>query len=261
MNELFKLRGEFSPKLRILIGSIGFILFIFLWWAISSMGLVPGGILPAPQKVLYSFYELHFEDELVKNLLYSIKLNLMGYIESVLICMPLGFIIGLYALPRALTSKYIDAIRFIPLTACTGIFIAWFGIDNLMKVQFLAFGIIVYLLPVVVQRVKEVDEVYLQTTYTLGATQWQTIKSVFIPAVSSKISDDIRVLVAISWTYIIVAELLNKTGGVGALIFTAQRQSRIDKVFAILLIIIAVGFIQDKLFEFIDRKLFKYKYV
>lgn len=261
MNKLFKIGAEISPKLRVLIGSIGFIVILFGWWAICHMGLVPAGILPAPDRVLYSFYELHFEDELVRNLSYSIKLNLLGYIESILICMPIGFIIGLYAFPRALSSKYIDAIRFVPLTACTGIFIAWFGIDDPMKVQFLAFGIIVYLLPVVVQRVREIDEVYTQTTYTLGATQWQTIKSVYIPAVSSKISDDIRVLVAISWTYIIIAELLNKTNGVGALIFTAQRQSRIDKVYALLFLIVAVGFIQDKIFEFIDKKLFKYKYV
>jgi NitT/TauT family transport system permease protein len=112
---------------------------------------------------------------------------------------------------------------------------AWFGIETNMKVQFLAFGIMVYLLPVVVQRIADVDEIYLQTAYTLGANKWQIFKSVYWPFVTSKIFDDIRVLTAISWTYIIVAELVNKTGGVGALIFTAAPRSRLDKVFAVLL--------------------------
>ena len=151
--------------------------------------------------------------------------------------------------------------RFVPLTAMTGLFIAWFGIENNMKVQFLSFGIIVYLLPVVAQRVLEVEEVYVQTIYTLGANSWKTIRHVYIPYVFSKIFDDIRVLVAISWTYIIVAELINKSGGIGALIFTASRQSRIDKVFAILFLIIAIGFIQDKIFAWLDKKLFPFKYV
>jgi len=53
--------------------------------------------------------------------------------------------------------------------------------------------------------------------------------------------------------------MVNKTGGVGAMIFTAARQSRIDKVFAILFIIIIVGFIQDKLFQALDKQLFPYK--
>ena len=148
-----------------------------------------------------------------------------------------------------------------PLTAVTGLFIAWFGIDSEMKIAFLAFGILVYLLPVIVQRIDEVEEVYVQTAYTLGASNWQQIRTVFIPAVLSRVSDDIRVLVAISWTYIIVAELVNaNSGGIGALAFKMARQSRIDKVFAILLIIIAVGFLQDKLFKLLDRLLFAHKY-
>lgn len=184
----------------------------------------------------------------------------MGYIEAVLICIPVGFLIGLFPLFRGLFHRNIDALRYIPLTAVTGLFIAWFGIENNMKIQFLAFGIIVYLLPVVVQRIDEVQKVYIHTVYTLGASSWQTIRTVFLPSVLSKISDDIRVLVAISWTYIIVAELVNKSGGIGAMAYTAARQSRIDKVFAILLVIIFIGFLQDRLFVFLDKRLFPYKY-
>jgi NitT/TauT family transport system permease protein len=69
------------------------------------------------------------------------------------------------------------------------------------------------------------------------------------------------VLTAISWTYIIVAELVNKTGGVGALIFTAARQSRLDKVFAVLFVIIIIGILQDKLFQWLDKKLFPFKHI
>jgi NitT/TauT family transport system permease protein len=185
----------------------------------------------------------------------------MGYLEAIVVSIPLGFLLGLFPLFKKLSSKYIDAIRFIPLTAVTGLFIAWFGIETNMKVQFLAFGILVYLLPVVVQRVQEVDNIYLQTAYTLGASKWQIIRTVFIPSVLAKISDDIRVLVAISWTYIIVAELINKSGGIGAMIWTASRQSRIDKVFALLIVIILIGIAQDKLFDWIDRRLFPYKHL
>jgi NitT/TauT family transport system permease protein len=77
----------------------------------------------------------------------------------------------------------------------------------------------------------------------------------------SRVSDDIRVLTAISWTYIIVAEMINKNGGIGAMIFTAARQSRLDKVFAILILIIIIGFIQDKIFHWLDRKLFPHKHI
>lgn len=223
--------------------------------------LVPVLILPHPLKVLTSFKELHTKDALIRNTVYSIKLNFGGYLEALLISIPLGFLIGLLPLFKGLFNKPIDALRFVPLTAVTGLFIAWFGIESGMKIQFLAFGIIVYLLPVVVQRVSEVDDVYVNTVFTLGASKWQTFKTVFWPSVLSKISDDIRVLVAISWTYIIVAEMINKgDGGIGALAFMAARQSRVDKVFAVLFVIIVIGFLQDRLFVALDRGLFPHKY-
>lgn len=222
---------------------------------------INSALLPSPVEVVQSVSELFKQDQLVKNTAYSVYLNLLGYLVAIAIAIPLGFIIGLFPLFRALFSRNVDALRFVPLTAVTGLFIAWFGIGTTMKVQFLAFGIFVYLLPVVVQRIDEVNKVYLQTTYTLGANQWQQIKSVFVPAVFSKVSDDVRVLVAISWTYIIVAELVNaSSGGIGALAFKSARMSRIDKVFAILLIIILIGFIQDKLFMLMDKLFFPHKY-
>ncbi len=222
--------------------------------------LVDRAILPSPGAVLGSFSQLHFDDFLVRNTLISLKLNVLGYLLAIISSLLIGFLIGLIPFFRSLLSRYIDAIRFIPLAAVTGIFIAWFGIETNMKVQFLAFGIFVFLVPVVVQRIDDVQKIYTQTAYTLGATGWQTIRNVYWPHVTSKIIDDIRVLTAISWTYIIVAELVNTDGGgIGAMIFKAQRVSRLDKVFALLLIIVLIGFIQDRLFVWIDRKLYPHK--
>lgn len=262
MKELFELRGKGVTKTTsTIIQLTGLFIIVLAWHIFTASGIVSHAILPAPLDVLKSFGELHTKDFLIFNSWYSIKLNYLGYLEAVAIAVPFGFLIGLFPFFRSLCSQYVNAIRYIPLTAVTGLFIAWYGIDILMKVQFLAFGIFVYLLPVVVQRIDEVEKIYTQTSFTLGATKWQTIKTVFMPAVFSKLFDDIRVLVAISWTYIIVAEMVNKSGGLGALIFTSARQSRLDKVFAILLVIIIIGFIQDKLFMWLDKKIFKFKYV
>ena len=217
-------------------------------------------LLPTPTRVLAALPELQAEDSLVGNTLYSIKLNLLGYLLALAIALPVGFALGLVPLLRGLFSQVVDSTRFIPLTAVTGIFIMWLGLGAPMKVSFLAFGIIVYLVPVVVQRIDEVEEVYLQTVFTLGATSWQTIRTVYLPYVLSRVIDDVRVLTAISWTYITIVEMLNRSGGIGELIWTARRQSRIDKAFAILLVIILIGVVQDRLFVLVDRLLFPHKH-
>jgi len=216
-------------------------------------------LLPTPPQIISSFGPLLKNDNLIFHTLHSIWLNIKGYLWAILISIPIGFIIGLYPLFKGLFSKQVDALRYLPLTALTGLFILWFGIEDKMKVAFLAFGIIVYLLPVVATRVKEVQDVYTKTAFTLGATNWQMIKTVYIPSVMSKVMDDIRVLTAISWTYIIIAELLNKENGVGALIYQKARGGQVEKVFAILIVIVLVGFIQDRLFVFIDKRLMPHK--
>jgi NitT/TauT family transport system permease protein len=254
-----ELRGSLPKQTRLLY-ELGGLSLIFVVWQLVAMRINTVAILPTPLQVLASFPELHFQDLIVVNTFYSIKINVLGYLWAIALALPLGFALGLFAPLGAIFNRPLEAIRYIPLTAVTGLFIAWFGIYMNMKVQFLAFGIFVYLLPVVVQRVKELDQVYVQTAQTLGASKWQIILKVFVPGVLSRVSDDIRVLTAISWTYIIVAELVNNEGGIGALMFRASRQSRLDKVFAGLFVIILIGFVQDKIFVWLDRTLFKYKY-
>ncbi len=217
-------------------------------------------ILPPPAKVFTAFKSLFQKDNVGFHAKRSVWLNLRGYFWAIIICIPVGMFIGLIPLFRGLFSKQIDATRFLPLTALTGLFMTWFGTGDTMKVAFLAVGIIVYLLPVVVQRVDDVGDVHLKTVFTLGANWWQTIRTVYIPSVFSKLSDDIRVLTAISWTYIIIAELLNQKGGLGALIYIKARQGYLDSVFALLIIIIIIGIIQDRLFIYFDKVFFPYKY-
>ena len=218
-------------------------------------------LLPRPDQTIAAFQPLVQEDRLFYNTFRSIWLNIQGYFWAILLAIPIGFLIGLLPFFRGLFSRQVDTLRYLPLTAVTVVFITWFGLEDQMKIAFLAFGILVYLLPVVVQRIDEVNDVFLKTTFTLGATDWQTIRTVYWPAVMSKLMDDIRVLTAISWTYIIIAELLNRQGGgIGALIYLKQRQGQLDRVFALLIVIVFVGFVQDRFFDYMDRRFFPHKY-
>jgi ABC-type nitrate/sulfonate/bicarbonate transport system permease component len=259
---MFELRGPVPKKFKnilILLG-IGIILLIWVILASGSKPIIPSFALPHPSKVFLAFGDLYRDNDLLRNTTLSIALNLGGYIKAILWGIPVGFIIGLFPIKRGSFQYIIDSIRFLPLTAVTSLFLLWYGIGSEMKINFLAFGIFIYLLPTVVNRIDEVGEVYLRTVHTLGATKWQTIKTVFFPAVMSKLFDDIRVLTAISWTYIIVAETTASEGGLGPLTFAAQRQARVDKIFAILLLIILIGVFQDRVFAYLDKKFFPHKY-
>ena len=256
---LIDIRKDLTNDENFIIATIGLISIVVIWQLIITFANIPQQLFPSPISVLNSFQELYDKDRLMTSLMYSCKLNMYGYAEAVALSLPFGYIIGLFPISREAVRKPLDTLRFLPLPAMTGLFIAWFGIEDNMKVQFLAFSIAAYLIPVVVQRIQEVPEVYVQTIKTLSNSRWAVINTVFIPAGIEAIYEDIRVLVAISWTYIMVAELVNKTDGLGAMIYLAARQGRTDKVFAILLVITLIGLIQDKLFVIFGKFFFSYK--
>lgn len=260
---LFELRGQPTGFYSWLFAGLGILLVLLIWTWLSwgDQPIVASNALPKPWRVITAFGDLLRDNDLIRNTTLSLSLNLAGYVEAILLALPFGFFIGLFPLFRGMFQRQVDSVRYVPLTAILALFITWFGIGTPMKIHFLAFGIIIYLLPIIVQRIDEVNDIYVKTVTTLGATDWQTIRTVYFPAVMSKLSDDIRVLTAISWTYIIVAEMIGNEGGLGALIYRAgQRVGRTDKVFAILIVIIIIGIVQDKLFLKLDRILFPHKY-
>ncbi len=224
-------------------------------------------LLPPPQRVLASFPDLlnppprSVTKPLWQNAAISVWRNLQGYFWAVFFSLLIGIPIALSPLAKAMFSRQIDTLRYVPLTAVTPLFLIAFDSDQseALKVSFLAFGILVYLLPVVMQRVWETEDVYLKTGFTLGATDWQLVKSVYLPSVLSKLIDDIRVLTAISWTYIIIAESINRDDGLGSMLYIMARQGNIASAYAVLITIVIIGYLQDQLFAYMNRRLFPHK--
>lgn len=251
---------RFASKYLSLLQLSGWLILFAIWWLVTNFGIINNHVLPTPQKAWHAFMEMKSDDNLLTNILFSLRINIIGYIKCIVGALVVGFAIGLSPRVRKMFSQQINALRFVPITALMGVFIAISGLTITTKINFLAFGIWVYLVPVVVQRIDEVDPTHLQMMKTLGASFWQTVRYVTWRSVMARLSDDIRILVGISWTYIIVAELAGIQGGLGSLIFLGERQSNVGKVYVVIFIIVAIGILQDALFRLIDRLLFKFKY-
>lgn len=262
MASFFELRGQLPKTTRIQLSILGLIGIILLWWLAVATGIFNPRIVSSPIAIIGCLPELVLRDQMFRHLFLTIFMNAMSWIEGAAIALPVGFAIGLFPIFYALFGGFIQATRYIPLTATIVLFMAAFGIYMFMKVQFLTFAILVYLITAVVFRVNEIPQVYVDAVKTLGANKWQIIKTVFIPQVLSRVSSDFINIVAISWTYAIYVELINKQeGGIGALIYNLYfRQNETEKLYALILIMVAVGFLFDQLLRLVDRKTFPFKY-
>src|SRR4029077_17675778 len=117
-------------------------------------------------------------------------------------------------------------------------------------------GIVVYLLPLVVESVEQVAEVYLQTATTLGASPGQLVCPVLIPSSLPAIGEALRVMNGIGWTYVILAEVINAPYGLGALITVAGKRSNVDQIFALVLVILVIGVVTDWMIRMVNKALF-----
>jgi len=234
----------------------GVLSFFALWCVLSYANLVPDVILPTPTEVLRAFPVLHFEEALVRSIGRSLYRVYMGFALAALVAIPLGLLMGTFPPVKHFFVPLLDPLRFLPISALVPLFIVWFGIDETQKIVFLFVGIVVYLLPLVVEAVENVDEVYLQTATTLGATKGQLIRHVLVPGSLPAIGEALRVMNGIGWTYVILAEVVNARYGLGYLITVAGKRSHVDQIFALVLVILVIGVVTDWMIRMANAKLF-----
>lgn len=232
---------------------------IGIWSLLSYSGSISSLILPKPDKVLTAFKILFFERKLGLHIFWSFSRIFAGFLLAVIVALPLGLAMGTYPVVKRAIQPFSGPLRYLPIAALIPLFLVWFGMGELMKILFLFVGIVVYLLPLVVEAIEDVDNVFLETAYTLKATRWQTIRHVIIPGASPLIFEALRIMNGIGWTYVILAEIINAPFGLGHLIIIAQKRSHTDQIFAGIVIILLIGFISDRLIAKLNANLFSWK--
>jgi NitT/TauT family transport system permease protein len=207
------------------------------WFGLSHSGWLPPFALPDPGGVAKAFVSLWTEYDLLGNVFMSWWRIAQAFVWSALVAIPLGLLMGAFPAVFHFINPVVAPMRSMPITAFLPAFMALFGMDEAMKVGFLVFGMIFYLMAVVVEEVNKVDNALLETAYTLGAKVPQALWLMFrasFPAVFGSF----KILYDIGWTYVILAEMVNARKGVGYMIEAARKVLDFERVYAG---IIAIG--------------------
>jgi NitT/TauT family transport system permease protein len=232
-----QLRQPVAQSTRIGLGIAAWAVVLASWFGLSHSGWLPPFALPDPAGVAKAFVALWTEYDLLGNVFMSWWRIAQAFAVSAIIAIPLGLLMGAFPAVFHFVNPLAAPMRSMPITAFLPAFMALFGMDELMKVGFLVFGMIFYLLAVVVEEVNKVEESLLETAYTLGAGLTEAIWLMFrasFPAVFGSF----RILYDIGWTYVILAEMVNSRKGVGYMIEAARKVLDFERVYAG---IIAIG--------------------
>ena len=237
---------------------------ITLAWCALTLGRNPvinALFLPSPIAVLQATLRLLFDGTLVENILASVSRIALSFALAAAVALPLGILMASFEPLNRLFEPVMAPMRYLPISAFIPLLILWLGIGEPQKIAFLFLGVFVFLLPVVITAIRAVPEELVQTALTLGATRWQAIRTVLVPAALPDIFDAFRVMNAISWTYVILAEIVNARSGLGYMIQLAGAHLKTDEIFSGILVIGVIGLVTDAAIRFVNGLLFRWREV
>jgi NitT/TauT family transport system permease protein len=210
-------------------------------------------------EVAGSFSTLWFDRALTRNAVISLGRVVTGFAVGVLIAFPVGVAMGAFGKVKALFTPLSVFGAYLPIPALVPLTLSLFGTGESQKVAFLALAFVIYLLPLIVQAVDGVDEIFLKTAFTLGASKLQVVSKVLLGVAWGDIYNAMRLGFGIGWSYIILAEMVDIGRGLGGIIIVSQRRGPREHIYLVLLVIVALAFVTDRIWATAGRYLFPYR--
>jgi NitT/TauT family transport system permease protein len=241
----WSIRRGIPTWLKWLMPVIGVGVPLLLWSILSYGGFVKAIFLPTPTQVLITGWELFREDGLVKDILASTIRVLLGFLAAAIVSIPLGLMMGSFHSIEQLFNPFVSAVRYMPVAAFMPLIVIWAGIDETAKVLIVFLGIVLYNVTMIVDGVKAIPDEVLNAAYTLGANRVVLLSKVIFPAALPSILNTLRVNIAGAWNFLIIAELIAASEGLGFRILRSQRYLQTDRVLFCIMIIGIIGLATD----------------
>jgi NitT/TauT family transport system permease protein len=237
---------------------------VVLWQVMGSMPDM-AGILPTPLKVLEGWHSWIFAKPglglnpylgtWLANVEYSSMRVAQGFTLAALVGVPLGLLIGWSKFISQMFDPMIQSLRPIPITAWLPFSIAVFGIRDIGSIFLIFLGGFYAIVVNTTQGARDVDRNLVRAALMMGASRTQLLLRVVLPAAMPSIFTGLRIGLGISWTAVIVSEMVAVKSGLGYVLWDAYYVGRMDIVLADMVSIGAMGYISDRIIVYIERKM------
>lgn len=235
-----------------------FLALLIVWWAVTALGLTEPLFLPSPGSVATSLLNLAKSGKLWDDTLASSYRILIGFLIASAIAIPLGVVIGCYKVLDAAIEPLIDFVRYMPVVAFVPLTILWSGTGDLQKFLIIWIGTFFQQILMIQDNVKRVPWDFIDVGRTLEMPEWKILLKIVLPSAAQGIWDTLRITLGWAWTWLVVAELVSATSGLGYRITVAQRYFQTDTMIGYILVLGLFGLATDQLMKALERRLFRH---
>nr|WP_246526899.1 ABC transporter permease [Plastoroseomonas hellenica] len=245
-----------SAGARIVLGAGFFALFIAGWGLATYGGFVPPLFLASPGQTLVAGWSLLTEFNFLGDIAVTVFRVVGGFAIAAAIGVPLGLMMGAFKPIEAFFEPFISFARYLPASAFIPLLILWAGVGEAQKLSVIIIGSVfqVVIMVAVIAGATRMDLV--EAAYTLGSRRAGILRRVIIPSAAPDVMETMRLVLGWAWTYVIVAELIGATSGIGHMIMDSQRLLDTGQMIFGIVVIGLIGLITDFLFKALNRWLF-----
>jgi NitT/TauT family transport system permease protein len=245
-----------APATRIVLGVAFFILFTAAWSLATFGGFVSRTFLADPFTMLKDGWDLLVVHGFLADIGITIARVVGGFVMAAVLAVPLGLLMGAYKPVEAFFEPFVSFARYLPASAFIPLLILWAGIGELQKLLVIFIGTFFQLVLMVAVVVGNTRRDLVEAAYTLGASDRSLVSRVLLPNAAPEIAEMLRLVLGWAWTYVIVAELIGASSGIGHMITDSQSLLATGQIIFGIIVIGLIGLVTDFVFKFGNRSLF-----
>src|SRR4051812_5849728 len=145
-----------------------------------------------------------------------------GFVLAALVAVPLGIAMGAFKPVEAFFEPFVSFARYLPASAFIPLLILWAGVGETQKLAVIFIGSFFQLVLMIAVSVGNTRRDLVEAAYTLGASDRGIVSRVLVPSSAPEIAETLRMVLGWAWTYVIVAELIGASSGIGHMITDSQ---------------------------------------
>ncbi len=245
-----------SPGRKLALGLAFFVVFVSAWSIATFGGFVPKTFLADPLTMLREGWDLFAKYGFAEDVGVTIWRVFGGFILATVLAVPLGIAMGAYKPIEAFFEPFVSFARYLPASAFIPLLILWAGIGETQKLMVIFIGVFFQIVLMVAVIVGSTRRDLVEAAYTLGARANGIVRRVLLPSAAPQIAETLRLVLGWAWTYVIVAELIGASSGIGHMITDSQALLNTGQIIFGIIVIGVIGLISDFLFKWANQRMF-----
>jgi NitT/TauT family transport system permease protein len=245
-----------SARARWMLGLGFFVVFVAVWGSVTLGGFVSPTFLASPVTMVKEAVRLFTEYDFGYDIGMTVWRVVGGFVLAAVIAVPLGIAMGTWKGVEAFFEPFVSFCRYLPASAFIPLLILWAGIGEAQKLLVIFIGSVFQVTLMVAVTVGSARRDLVEAAYTLGANSRGIVLRVLIPGAAPGIAETLRLVLGWAWTYVIVAELIGSSSGIGHMITDSQALLNTGQIIFGIIVIGVIGLISDFVFKALNRRLF-----